>query len=211
MLVNNFDIYIGGIDKILNACFERIIPGDKDRTKEFSDLMRKFKFRISDGSKLKFIPGGIIYRYYFGAYDKNNKLVFYNPNKKHKGRFMEFLADNYDFEPVSVISKISFHDKNSHNFDIAYSPKANLRLIGYIVLTKDIQSLYKQLKACDLIKVKNVFYTTPERLIKMSLPRALMTFSEDGTVYTCPNFYFEPSIKEGTISSFDKNGLIDSV
>ena len=212
LLSNNFEIYIGSKEEMLNACFDRIIPGDKKRTKEFAELMNRFNFRINDGSKLKVQLGGTLYRYYFGLYDKNNRLTYYAPNKKRRGRFVEFLADNYDYEPMSVISKISFHDKNSHNFDMAYSPKkANIRLIGYIVLTRDIKSLYNHLKACDLLSIKNVYYTTPDRLKRMSLPKALLSFGTNGEIYTCSNYYFEPSIKEGNIDNYNGNGLIDSV
>lgn len=211
MLSNNFEIYIGDEKQMLQTCFDRIIPGDKKRTKEFADLMHKHNFRISDGSKLKVKLGGTVYRYYFGSYDKKNHLIYYMPNRKHKGRFAEFLADNYDYEPMSVLSKIFFHDKNSHNFDIAYSPKANMRLIGYIVLTKDIKRLYRQLKACELFNVKNVFYTTPERLMKLQLPKALLRFDEHGNVYSCSDYYFEATQKIGNINNYNEKGIIDSL
>lgn len=211
LLSNSFEIYIGEKDYLLDACFDRIIPGDKKRTKQFADLMQKQNFKISDGSKLKVKLGGAVYRYYFSSYDKKGRLLYYAPNQKHKGRFAEFLADNYDYEPMTVLSKISFHDKNSHNFDIAYSPRANLRLIGYIVLTNDIHKTYRQLKACELIGVKNVFWTTPERLIKMPLAKALITFDEQGGVWTCSDYYFEPTIKEGNINGYNHKGLRDAI
>lgn len=198
MLSNNFEIFIGDKETLLDACFKRIIPGDKSRTKDFSVLMKRFGFNISDGSKLKLKLGGVVYRYYFSKL-QNNKLLYYNPNKNRKGRFAEFLADNYDYCPMTVLSKISYHDKNSHNFDIAYSKKANLRLIGYIVLTNDLEKLYKQLRACDLIKVENVYYTTPERLLKLSLPRALIRFNQFGDIVSCSDYYFDPVIKENNI------------
>lgn len=211
LLSNNFEIYIGDKETMLNACFDRIIPGDKNRTKEFAELMQKFKFKINDGSKLKVKLGGTVYRYYFGSYDKNNRLIYYAPNKKRRGRFIEFLADNYDYCPMSVLSKISFHDKNSHNFDIAYSPKANMRLIGYIVLTRDLTGLYKQLRACELLGIKNIYYTTPERLMRMPLTKALVRFGNNGEIYSCSNYYFECDLKEGNIANYNKNGLIDSI
>lgn len=211
MFSNCFEIYVGTKEQILETCFNRIIPGDKDRTKEFAGLMRKHNFEIMDGSKLKVKLDGAIYHYYFSSKDKNGRLQYYNPNRHHKGRFQEFLADNYDYSPMTVLSKIHFHDKNSSLFDIAYAPRAGYRMIGYIVLTRDIQNLYTQLKACNLLGTKNVYFTTPERLMKLKFPKALLYFDQNGYVYSCSDAYFEPTSQEGLISAFSKNGLKEHV
>lgn len=211
LMLNSFDVYMGTKEEMLKACFDRIIPGDKTRTQEFAVLMKRHKLDIMDGSKLKARMGGVVYRYYFKGLDKQGRLTYYCPNRRKKGRFLEFLADNYDYEPMTVLSKIRFHDKNSHNFDIAYSNKPNMRLIGYIVLTRNIQSLYKDLKACDLLNINNVFFTTPERLRTMPLPKALMRFDENGNVFTCGDYYFEATIREGTLISHNEKGLIETI
>lgn len=205
-LSDKFDIYVGDKNTILEACFNRIIPGDKNRTADFNVLMKRHGFKIADGSKIKAKLNGTVYRYYFSKL-KDGKIIYYNPNKTRRGRFAEFFADNYDYCPMTILSKIQYHDKNSHNFDLAYSPRANMRLIGYIVLTNDLHRLYRHLATCELLNVENVYYTTPERLMRMPLPRALVRFNNNGEIISCNDYYFDPVVKEGKISEHDKKGL----
>lgn len=203
---DKFDIYIGTKDEMLDACFERIVPGDKERTRELAKLLSPHKFKISDGSKLK-ARLGTVYRYYAAAYNKQNKLMYYNPNKKRDGKFMEFLADSYDYCPMSILSKVLFHNKNSHNFDIAYSPYANMRLIPYIIVTRNIHETFRHFKECELLGIERVFITTPERLKTFKLPKALLNFDANERVYSCSDYYFEPTVREGTINDLQINGL----
>ena len=207
LLSNNFEIYIGTKDQLLNACYNRIIPGDKERTLELHDLMQKHKYTIRDGSILKVKLGGVVYRYYLANLDQKKRIGYYGPDSHRAGRFQEFLADNYDYSPMTVLSKVRFHQKNSKNFDIAYSGKADARLIGYIILTRDIKTLYQHMKACELLDVENVYITTPSRLKNYSLPKALIRIDKNGQAFSCANCYFDPKIKEGSIDNFSINGL----
>lgn len=207
LLNNMFDIYIGTKDEIMNACFNAIFSGQKKITTEFKNILRNKSYIVDDGSKLKVKLGGSVYRYYMCTYTKDKRIVYYRPNKNRIGRFQEFLGDNYAGAPMSVLSKIAFHDKNSHNFDIAYSPRANYRLIGYIILLDNVYTMYNDLRVTGLIGTKNVYFTTKERLTAYQLPKALFTFNEGGDIITCNNNYFEPEVVEGNIRDYEINGI----
>ena len=208
LMSNNFEIYIGTKEEMLNACYERIIPGDKTRTLEIHNLMQKFNYKTNDGSILKVKLDGVVYRYYLANLNQKGKIGYYSPDRYKVGRFQEFLADNYDYSPMSVLSKIKFHYKNSMNFSIAYSNKANSRLIGYIVLTRNVKKLYNHMKACNLLDVENVFITTPARLKSYPLPKALIHINNEGQVFSCADYYYNPKVKEGKVDDLGVDGIL---
>lgn len=202
----SFDIYVGDEKEMLDAAFNRILIGDKARTQELVKLFQPHRFRLSDGTKLK-ARLNTVYRYYLGRFDNKQHLFVYNPNRKRMPRLAEFLCDIYDYAPLSVLNKIYYHHKNSHNFDIAYSPRANLRLIQYIIVVRNINTIYKDLVDCNLVGTKGVLFTTPDRLRTMEFQKALFAFNENGDIMSCPDYYFEPTLKEGNISEYKPNGI----
>lgn len=201
-----FDFYIGTKDELMKVCLNRIIPGDGKKTRTLISSMSKHGYKIYDGNKLK-AKLNTVYKYYALSSDKKGRPLSYAPNKKRTPRVQEFLFDDYEYAPVSVLNKIYFHFKNAHNFDIAYSPIANLRLIGYVVVVHDLDEMYKHLLEVGLIDTKNVYFTTYERLNSFKLPQALFVFKKNGDIYNCQDFYFEPIRKEGNIKEYKKNGL----
>lgn len=201
-----FDFYIGTKDELIKICNDRIIPGEGKKTRNLISLMSKHGYKIYDGSKLK-AKLNTVYRYYALSSDKRGKPLSYCPNKKRTPKVQEFLIDDYEGSPVSVLNKIFFHHKNAHNFDIAYSPIANLRLISYVVIVDDIEKMYNHLLQTDLINTPNVYFTTNERLSIYKLPQALFVFKKNGDIYNCQDYYFEPIRKEGNINNYKKNGL----
>lgn len=207
LVSNNFEMYVGTKEEILEACFKRILVGEKDRNKEIKDLMSRFNYTTADGSGLKIKLDGVIYHYYL-VKKTNGKTDYYCPNRNRIGRFQEFLCDMYDYSPMTVLSKIKFHHKNSKNFDIAYSNKSNARLIGYVIITRNIKEFYTHLKACNLIDVENVYVTTPARLKKFTLPKALLKIDPTGNVFSCQNYYYEASNLEGKIDDFGFDGML---
>lgn len=207
LLSNHFDIYIDSKEKIMEMLFNKILPGQKKFTQDLIKTMKKHNYNVQDGSTLKIKLDGSVYHYYIDKRDSRGHLGYYAPNRKRSGRFLEFLADEYKYSPVSVMSKIAFHERNSHNFDIAYSKKANVRLIGYIVIIDNIHEVFTHLKTMDLIGINNVYFTTMDRLNTMKLSRALFSFKENGFIYNCPNDYFEPTDFEGIITEYKDNGL----
>lgn len=207
LLTNQFEIYIGNKKEMLETVFNRVLPGDKARTKQFLLTMKKHGYKVNDGSKLKMKLDGSVYHYYISK-GNNGKLGIYAPNPKRQGRFLEFLGDLYDYHPMSILSKIAFHNRNSHNFDLAYSPKkANQRLIGYIVVVDDVHKLYSHLKSVNLLNTHNVYFTTYKRLKYLKLPRALFNLNEKGELFSCSDEYFEPRILEDNVMNMPSDGL----
>lgn len=206
LISNSFEMYSGTKEELIEACFKRIIPGDKERTQELTEIMNRFKYTTADGSGLRVKLDGVVYRYYL-VKRNNGKTEYYCPNRNRAGRFQEFLCDIYDYSPMTILSKIKFHRKNSKNFDIAYSGKSGARLIGYIIITRNLKELYSHMKACELLEVENVYITTPSRLKKLTMPKALLKIDSLGNIFSCQNYYYEATTFEGKIDDFGLDGF----
>lgn len=201
LLSDRFDVFIGTKDELLDVLFKKVLAKDS-----FSDAlekaMKKQGWRVGDGRSMRMILNGSAYRYYTCKTNDQGALYHY------AGRASEFLMDEYRYAPVSVLSKITFHEKNSHNFDIAYSKVINKRLIGYVIVVDDIKMIFKHLRTMDLIGTNNVYFTTLPRLLRMPLEEAIFTFrNDDGDIYHCADASYVPSIYEGNIRSYRANGL----
>lgn len=201
----HFEVYIGDKNEMIKAANNEI-KNKKEQTVKLVKIMQKHNFKVSKGDTLK-AKLGTLYNFYIAMFDKKNRLNYYNPNKQRIGKFTEFLVDFYDNSPISVLNKIYFHHKNSHNYDIAYSPRPNLRLINYLVIVNDIHELYDHLNECELFEKERVFFTTMDRLNKMRFNQAIFTLTKSGDLMTCYDLYFEPTVKEGNIKDYKSNGV----
>lgn len=201
LLSDRFDIYIGTKEEILEAIFKKILIKDF-ASATIKNVIERKGWKVTDGRKLRMILNGSAYRYYICKTNDAGDLYY------HSGRFSEFLMDEYIYSPVSVLSKVTFHEKNSHNFDIAYSKVANKRLIGYIVIVDNVHTMYRHLKTMDLLDIKNVFFTTIPRLSQMPLEKAIFVYkNNNGDLYHCEDESYIPSIYEGNIKSYRASGL----
>lgn len=212
LLTNNFEIYIGTREELLNIVFNNIFVYHRIND-DIREAFKKYNYKIFNGEKLKMRLDGTYYKYYLANMDSERRIKMFKPNAKREGVFLEFLGDHYIGQPLSVLSKIQYHNKNSHLFAVAYASQLNKkelnqRLIKYVVVVDNIFKLYDDLKACELLNSPGVLFTTIERLRKFKIERALFRFdtNSERILYSNDKF-FEPLLIEGNLDEFDKNGI----
>jgi|GEM_PF-5401142 len=176
LIDDNFEIYIGTQEEILNVIFKKIIPhsiGKDIILNEIKNILEvNHFFNVDDGSIIKNFLIDTNYSFYIRKIDRRNYLIVEN------NKIQEYLLDEYYFSPVSVLKKIAYLDRNNSIF------KSKLgRELSYIVVAKNEEELFHDLKIADLIGTKNVYFTTINRLKNMNFYEAIFQFDYLGNIY----------------------------
>ncbi|MDF2879499.1 MAG: hypothetical protein K0R54_56 [Clostridiaceae bacterium] len=177
---SDFDVYVGSKEQILKLLHAKIVPLLKSNY-ELNDKIKKVLetkhgFTLAHGEALKKTFHGTEYGLYIRKLTEQNNIVVEN------NRIQEFLFDEYSYSPASVLSKIAYLEKNNSYF------RANFkRDICYIVLAESEKQIYDDIKIVDLIGVKNVFFTTIERLETFPFYEALFAFDFLGNIHRFTN------------------------
>lgn len=173
----DFDIYVGSKEELLDFLINTLIPGftrsDLSRKRIEQSLTLKHQFTMSDGERVSRLFPDVQYRWYMRKLDAEQKIVVEN------GRIQEFLVDDYELAPTSVISKIAYMDKNTIHFQERFRRK-----IAYLVIAGSEQMIRDDLRMVDLLATDNVFFTTFSRLEKRPFHRALFQFDLLGNIYS---------------------------
>lgn len=177
---SDFDLYIGTKEELLTLLFTKLIPNVQQsnwRQEAILDIIHKnHQFSIANGEKFRKLLCNTQYAYYMRRINENNNIVVDN------GKIQEYLFDEYFFRPLSVLKKIAYLQRNSSCF------KHHLgRNIEYIVLVEDEEIMYYDLKIVDLIGIKNVYFTTIDRLEKRPFYEALFQYDSLGNVHHFTN------------------------
>lgn len=172
----SFDMVIGSKNELLELMFDTLIPNILQENKERKNILNlfnnKYQFRVDFADPLRETLNGADYEYYMRKVNKETLIVIEN------GRIQEFLLDDYTYQPLSVINRIQHHKRNSNTFHLKFK-----RQIPYIVIAKDEDSLYQDLKLADTLTNEEVFFTTPKRLKELSFHEALFQFDLNGNIY----------------------------
>ncbi|MBQ3420631.1 MAG: replication-relaxation family protein [Romboutsia sp.] len=191
---NDFDIYIGDKNEILDTFKNKIIPvltrGYINNNEIKNILINKYKYKVTDGFKDednkefidKFFSGT---EYLYIA--KENLIADENDNKISTP--MSFVVDESFYSPFQSLNKIcSFNDTN----------KSNAKLI---IVCDSIEKMFLRLRQVDLLTQKNIYYTTIDRLKNnIYLHNAIVNFDNLGNVYSFSdrelnNIHYETTIK----------------
>lgn len=172
----SFDMVIGSKNELLELMFDTLIPNILQENKERENILNlfndKYQFRVDFADPLRETLNGADYEYYMRKVNKETLIVIEN------GRIQEFLLDDYTYQPLSVINRIQHHKRNSNTFHLKFK-----RQIPYIVIAKDEDSLYQDLKLADTLTNEEVFFTTPKRLKELPFHEALFQFDLNGNIY----------------------------
>lgn len=173
---DSFDMVIGSKNELLQMLFQTILPNilqvDKKRKTLFHLLQNKHQFQIDYALPLKFALNDADYEYYIRKINEDKRIVTEN------GKLQEYVLDVYIHQPLSVLQRIQFHQKNSNVFQLKFK-----RPISYIVIGKDEKSLFQDLKIADAINVDKVYFTTLKRLKNLPFHEALFQFDPEGNIY----------------------------
>lgn len=193
VLDSEFEFYVGTNNDLLLLLKNRLIPackGEDPYSARIRKLLQeKHHFIVTEGDQLRDIFLGTKFAYYIHKVNENNKMLI------EEDRIQEFIVDDYFFEPASVISKIAYMEKNNSLFKHRFN-----RNIAYLVIGKTEEQLYNDLKMMDLIALKNIFFSTYQRLRTKPFHEALFQFDLLGNIHHFANNGLEERIFEENMS-----------
>ncbi|WCK57743.1 replication-relaxation family protein (plasmid) [Aneurinibacillus sp. Ricciae_BoGa-3] len=188
----DFEIYIGTKEELLTLLHDKLIPSLKGELPIYRSIQQifteKHSFDVASGYILKDTFEGTEHGLYIRKVKDNNHILVENK------RVQEFVVDEYSYSPLSVISKIAYSDKHNAFFKRKFN-----RDICYIVIAESEQQIQRDLKVVDLIGVKNVYFTTFERLNSLPFHEALFQFDFLGNIHHFANSGLEERIFEQTM------------
>lgn len=173
---SNFEVYIGTQEEILETIFKKIIPHAKGKDlmlNEISSILEmNHYFNVANGEILKSFLADTEYAFYIRKINRKNNIIVEN------GKIQEYLVDDYSFSPLSVLKKIAYLDRNNSIFKNKFG-----REISYIVVAENEEKMYHDLKVVDLVGVRNVYFTTLNRLKTMNFYEAIYQYDFLGNIY----------------------------
>jgi len=179
-LDSEFEIYVGTPQNLLHLLEKRIIPAcqGKDPYKlRLKQLLEQIHgFSVAEGEGIKNIFNNTRYDFYIRKLNHLNKITI------EHNRIQEFLVDDYSFEPSSVVAKIAYMDKNNTFFKTRFN-----REIAYLVVGKEEQQLFRDLRMVDLIGLPNIFFSTYQRLKEKPFYEAVFQFDLLGNIHHFTN------------------------
>lgn len=194
-----FEVYVGTSEELLSLLKNRLIPAcrneDPYTAKISKVLQEKHGFSLSDGDLLRTIFQGTKYGLYMRKLNEENNLLV------EEGRVQEFLVDDYFFEPTTIVAKVAYMDKNNSYFKSRFN-----REIAYLIVGKNEDQMYKDLRMVDLIGLKNIFFSTYQRLREKPFHEAVFQFDLLGNLHHFENNGLEERSFEG---SFEPNRTLE--
>ncbi|MEK3956001.1 MULTISPECIES: replication-relaxation family protein [unclassified Psychrobacillus] len=185
----DFDIMVGSKEDLLAYLTNVLIPSftrnDLNARKIEHFLSVKHKFVTSDGDRLSRLFPDADYRWYIRKLDEEQKILV------KEGRIQEFLVDDYEGAPVSIVAKVSYWEKNTLYFQNRFKRK-----IGYIIVAESEQQIRDDLRMIDMHTQENIFFTTIHRMEHLSFHRALFQFDLLGNLYSFENAGLERRVFE---------------
>ncbi|MFF2531569.1 replication-relaxation family protein [Brevibacillus sp. NPDC058079] len=192
VLDSEFEIYVGTSADLRSLLSNRLIPACKEEdpytTKIKKVLEDKHGFHVSDGEQVRPVFQGTKYALYMRRLNENNKILI------DEGRVQEFLVDDYFFEPTTLVSKVAYMDKNNSYFKSRFN-----REIVYLVVGKTEDQMYNDLRMVDLIGLKNIFFSTYQRLREKPFHEAVFQFDLLGNLHHFTNNGLEERVFEGNL------------
>lgn len=191
-ITDNFEVIVGSHDGLIRCCCETIIPSIQNGMITFDKLneiiYNKHHLSSVRGEKVKNYLCDTNYLAYSRIIDENNKVLTLN------NRLQLYLFDDYTHGHLSIIHNLCFFERNEVRFRNQTTKKISL-----IVIVKSIEDIYNDLKVFNIYKLKNIYFTTYERLRNKTFYNALFTIDEFGNVFTFTNYGLEETIFEKKI------------
>lgn len=173
---DTFDMVIGSKDELLHLLFNILIPNihqtNEEKDAVLQSLKEQHQLQVDFAFPLKPALNDADYEFYIRKVNEDKRIVVEN------GRLQEYVMDDYTSQPLSVIQRIQYHQRNSNVFYLKFK-----RRIPYIVVGKNESSLLHDLKTADALTVEQVYFTTPKRLKERPFHEALFQFDIQGDIY----------------------------
>jgi len=195
VLDSDFEIYVGTKDELLHILKKRLIPacmGSDPHAELIKKVLElKHGFHVTNGEQIKNIFHGTKYGFYIRKLNEAGKVVVEN------NRVQEFLVDDYIFEKATVVSKIAYMSKNNTFFKQQFQ-----REISYLIIAKNEEQLFRDLRMIDLLGLPNIYFSTYQRLKENPFHEALFQIDMLGNLHHFVNNglderVFEENLSEG--------------
>lgn len=191
---SEFEIYVGTSEQLLELLEKRLLPMSKGEippsTQKVIDVLTNVHhFNLYYGESVKHQFNNVKYAFYAVKQDDEGNVLMDN------NRFQEFVVDDYFSESPTIISKISYHQKNNTFFKGKFG-----RDICYLIIAKNERQLYDDLRIIDMIGLPNIFFTTYKRLKERPFHEALFQYDLLGNMHHFTNNGLEERVFEDTFS-----------
>ena len=175
VLNHEFEIYVGTQDELINLLKKRLIPACKG-VNPHSELLKHVLetyhgFTVTNGQALAGAFDNTQFQFYL---QKTNELGHL---ETEHGRLQEFVVDDYFFENCSVLSKVAYMEK----LNTFFKEKFN-RTIPFVLIGKNEEQLYRDLRMMELLDMPNVYFSTYQRLKTKPFHEAIFQFDSFGNM-----------------------------
>lgn len=193
VLDSEFEIYVGTSEQLLSLMGKRLLPISEGKIPNPIKLVKnvledKHGFHLIEGEHVKDMFNDVKYGFYASKNDQNNVLVEHN-------RFQEYLIDDYFSESPTIVSKIAYHDKNNTFFINKLG-----REMAYIIVAKNEEQAYNDLRMVDLLGLPHIFFTTYQRLKELPFCEAIFQYDLLGNIHHFTDNGLEERVYEACLS-----------
>lgn len=177
---DQFDIYVGSRDELLDILFSSIIPTMQSMNGAQNMFLRlmndRHGFTVRDATRLRQFLSDTEYSFLAYKTDKSDNVII------EHNRLQEFLFDDATGSPFSMMHKISYQKRNSSAF-----MRSMGRHISTVFIVEDEETIQHYLELSKLLGADDVFYTTMKRLESKPFSEALFQFDRTGSRYHFEN------------------------
>lgn len=193
-LGNKFEIYVDTQENLLKCCQDKIFPLVSNGNITFDNLDEllwdKHNIVSTMGESVADYFSDSEYLSYSRMVDDNNKVETID------NRLQLYLFDDYLYQPLSVMSNLSFLERNDKCFRLKTKLKQSINLV---IIVQNEETMLHDLKLFDMFEIKNVFLTTYDRLKNKPFYEALFTIDSNGNVFTFTNLGLSQTVFERQI------------
>lgn len=194
LLEDSFDMVVGSKDELLSIMLDIIVPNihgvDEKKEKRKQTLSEKHDFKVDDAQPLRKALNDMDYEFYIRKTAPNSNHI-----ATEYGRLQEYVLDDYSYEPLAVLNRIQYHKKSASIFHMKFKRK-----IPYIVISENIEHLWRDLNLANVPFEDDVFFTTLERLETLPFHQALFQFDSEGNPQGFLNSGLEERLVEQNVS-----------
>lgn len=179
LMTSEIDFYVGTKDELMTLFQTALLPDwltPHTRTLDWQPYLQEQGLTISRMTAKSELFERIqhaSYQYYVRDLNEQGQTRIV------RGHYAEWFFDDYRQKPMSILSVLSFHESNNHQFKHHVQ-----RRFKYVVLVEDEVELIQELYQYNLWGLQDVFFTTLKRLQQSPFAEALFSIAADGRVFS---------------------------
>ena len=170
LIGDDFDIVVDTRENLIKYLKRHLIE-KRETLRLAKEELEGQGFYFKDGDELSKYVGGTKFKYYLRKLNPDATI------KIEENRVQEYVMDSYLDKEMHVIN---------HMYYLLTSNQYYKEIVGrnlpLIVLCNDLKETYEDLKSINMLGLKNVYFTTFERLQKYEFYEALTQIDEYGCV-----------------------------